>query len=131
MPLAELSASFQSLPPLPISKLCPSGADSQVGSFVYVLEPRGSLQQTVLRGCEFLPPPQSPQVFSVRGFAALFSHNGTLGYEICLAPQLILPSYQHANVGLTDLPAAGCEGNLAMTSVTPLTARVDSADLAG
>ena len=26
---------------------------------------------------------------------------------------------------------AGCEGDLAATSVTPLTARVDSADLAG
>ena len=48
MPLVQLSTGFQSLPPLLISKLGPSGADSQVGGFVYVLGPRGSLQQTLL-----------------------------------------------------------------------------------
>ena len=48
MPFGQLSASFQSLPPLPSNKLGPSGADSQVGGFVYVLGPRGSLQQTLL-----------------------------------------------------------------------------------
>ena len=36
MPLAQLLAGFQSLPPLPTSKLVPSGADFQVGGFVYV-----------------------------------------------------------------------------------------------
>ena len=41
--LAQLSAGVQSLPPLPTSKLGPSGADSQVGGFVYVLGPCGSL----------------------------------------------------------------------------------------
>ena len=39
MALAELSAGFQSLPPLPTSKLGPSGADSQVGGLVYILGP--------------------------------------------------------------------------------------------
>ena len=34
MPLALLSAGFQSLPLLPTSKLGPSGADSQVGGLV-------------------------------------------------------------------------------------------------
>ena len=34
MPLAGLYAGFQSLPPLPTSKLGPSGADSQVGGWV-------------------------------------------------------------------------------------------------
>ena len=43
MPFALLSASFQSLPPLPTIKLGPSGADSQMGGFVYILEPCGSL----------------------------------------------------------------------------------------
>ena len=42
--LAWPSDGFQSLPPLPTSKLGPSGADSQVGRFVYVLGPCGSLQ---------------------------------------------------------------------------------------
>ena len=44
MPLAELSAGFQSLPLLPKSKVGSSGADSQVGGFVYILGPCGSLQ---------------------------------------------------------------------------------------
>ena len=33
MPLVQLSTGFQSLPPLPTSKLGPSGADSWVGGF--------------------------------------------------------------------------------------------------
>ena len=41
MALAPLSASFQSLPQLPTIKLGPSGADSQVGAFVYLLGPVG------------------------------------------------------------------------------------------
>ena len=35
--LAQLSAALQSLPPLPTTKLGPSGADLQVGGFVYIL----------------------------------------------------------------------------------------------
>ena len=42
-PRAQLSPGFQSLPPPPTSKLGPSDADSQVGGFVYVLGPCGSL----------------------------------------------------------------------------------------
>ena len=41
----QLSADFQSLPPLLTSKLGPSGADSQVGGFVYVLGLCGSLHE--------------------------------------------------------------------------------------
>ena len=46
--LAQLSAGFLSLPPLPTSKLGPSSADSQVGHFVYILGLCGSLQPTLL-----------------------------------------------------------------------------------
>ena len=46
--LAQLSAGFQSLPLLPTSKLGPSGADSLVGGFVYVLVPCRSLQRILL-----------------------------------------------------------------------------------
>ena len=49
---------------------------------------------------EFLPLLQAPQVFTVRGFEAFFSHAGTLGCMVSLAPQLFLPIYPHANVGL-------------------------------
>ena len=45
MPLAQLSPYFQSLPLLTTSKLGPSGADSHVGGFVYVLGLHGSFQQ--------------------------------------------------------------------------------------
>ena len=44
MRLVQLSTGFQSLPPLPTSKLGPSSGDSWVGGFVYVLGPGGSLQ---------------------------------------------------------------------------------------
>ena len=66
MLLVWFLADFQSFPPLPISKLGPSGADSQMGGFVYVLGHCGSLQQILLWGWEFLPLLQPPQVFSVR-----------------------------------------------------------------
>ena len=63
---ASLSAGFQSLP-LPLTiKLGPSGADSQVGGFVYTLGPCGSLQWTLL----LLPQP--PRVFSIRGLRLYF-----------------------------------------------------------
>ena len=81
-------------------------ADSRVGGFVSVLGPCGSLQWTLLWGWELLPPPQSPQVLSVRGFEALFPHAGTLDCVVYLAPQLFLPVYLHSNVGLPCPPAA-------------------------
>ena len=43
---------------------------------------------------------------SVRGFEALFPCDGTLGCVVCLAPQLFLPVYSHANVGPPGPPAA-------------------------
>ena len=48
---------------------------------------------------EFLLLLQAPQVFSVRGFEALFPCAGTLGCAVCLAPQLFLLVYLHENVG--------------------------------
>ena len=47
-----------------------------------------------------------PQVFSVRGFEALFPRTGTLDCVVCLTPQLFLPVYPHANMGLPSPPAA-------------------------
>ena len=48
MPLAQLSADFQSLLPLSTIKLGPSGADSQVGGLVYILGSLGPLQWTLM-----------------------------------------------------------------------------------
>ena len=102
----QLSASFQSPQLLSTSKLGPSGADAQMRGFVYFLGPCGSLQQTHLWSGKFLLPTQPPQVFSVRGFEALFPRTGTLGCAVCLAPQLFLPVYLHTNAGLPAPPAA-------------------------
>ena len=85
MPLAWLFAGFQSLPLLPTSQSDPSGADSRVGGFVYVLEPCGFLQGTLLWGWAFLPLlPQPLQIFTARGFEAFFSHAGTLSCTVSL-----------------------------------------------
>ena len=60
MLLAWLLAGFQSFPPLPTSILGLSGADSWVGSFVYILGHCGSLQQTLLG---FSPSATTPTGF--------------------------------------------------------------------
>ena len=103
---AQLLTGFQSLPLLLTSKLGPSGADSWVSGFVYVLGPCGSLQWPLLWGWEFFLPLQPPKVFSIRGFEALFPCTGTLGCTVCLAPQFFLPVNRHTNVGPSVLPAA-------------------------
>ena len=110
VPLALHSAGFQSLPSLPISKLGPSGADPWVGGLVYVLGPCGSFQQTLLRGWEFLLLPQTPQMFSVRGFEALFPCMGALGWTVFLAPLLFLLVYLHANMGPPSPQSSASQG---------------------
>ena len=117
--LALLLAGFQWLPLLPTSKLGSSGADSWVGGFMYVLGPCGSVQRTLLWGSEFLLLPQLPQVFSFRGFEALFTHTGTLGCVVCLVPQLFLLVYLHINVGPHALSATASPDPLA-TSLQPV-----------
>ena len=88
---------FSVTPPLPSSKLGPCGADSQVGGFVYVLRPCGSLQRTFLWGWEFLLLPGS-QGFLIRDFEALFPHAGNLGHFPVFPPVL--------SVGLPAFPAS-------------------------
>ena len=44
------------------------------------------------------PTTATPTDFIVRGFEALFPHAGPLGCVVCLAPQLFLLVYPHANV---------------------------------
>ena len=105
MSLAQLLDCFHLLLLLPTIKLGPSGATSQVDGFVYILGPYGSLQQILLWGWEFLPPPHPPQVFAARGFEAFFSHSGTLGCIVCFTPQLYPLVYPHANVGMSCLLA--------------------------
>ena len=105
MPLAPLSAGFQSLPPLPTIKLDPSGANSWVGGFVcsrtLLVSPTNS---PVRLGVSPATTPTPTSVFNHRS-EALFPCAGTLGCEVCLAPQLFLLVYLHLNVGPSTLPA--------------------------
>ena len=71
MSVAQLSAGFQSLPLLPTSKLGPSGADSPVAGFMYVIGPCGSPKNSPVR-LGVSPTTSTPTgVFSQR-FEALF-----------------------------------------------------------
>ena len=88
MLLAWPSPHFQSLPLLPTSKLGPSGAYSHVCGFMYILGPRWSLYLTLLWNLAFLLLPQPAQVFTSRGFEALFPWAGTLDCVAHLSPQL-------------------------------------------
>ena len=81
---------FRHFPRYPEANWALLVADSHVGGFVSVLGPCGSLQWTLLWGLVFLLPPQLPQDFTIRGFEALFPHAGTLGWAVCLTPQLFL-----------------------------------------
>ena len=116
MVFAPLSAGFQSLLPLTTSKLGPSGADSQVGGFVYILGPCGSLQRTLLRGWEFLSLlPQPLQVFSLSGLRLYFPKLEPWGCMVCFAPTLFLPVYLHVNVGPPSPQSAALLGLPATT----------------
>ena len=50
------------------------------------------------------------QVFSVRGFDALFPCAGTLGCTDFLTPHLLLPIYLYTSVGQPSLPVAPSPG---------------------
>ena len=78
-----------------------------MGGFVCILGPCGFLQQTLLWGWEFFPLPQATQVFSLRGFEALFPQAVTLGCLVYLTPQLFFLVYLHTNVGPSCPPVAG------------------------
>ena len=85
------------------SKLGPSGANSQVGGFVYILGPHGHLQWTLLWGREF-PHHHNPHRFlQPEVFEASFFQAGTLGWAVSLAPQLFLPVYLHTNKSAPSL----------------------------
>ena len=106
MPLAQLSASFQSLPPLPTSKLGPSGADSWGGldcvhSRTLWFSPINSLVRLGVS-----PAVTTPTGIYSQRCEAFFSNARTLGCVVCLAPQLFLLAYLHVNVGSLSLSAA-------------------------
>ena len=110
MSLAQLLPCFQSLP---TTKLGPSGADSWVGGFVYVLGPPGSLQWNLLWVWEFLPLMQPPRVFTAKGIETLVSHTKTLGCTVSCTLQVFLLAYLHMNVGPPGPPASALPAQFA------------------
>ena len=77
----------------------------QVGELVYVLRRScGPLQWTLLWDWKFLPLPQPPQIFTARGFEALFPCTGTL---CCVAQSVTLPSCSSCLIcsGRGDIPS--------------------------
>ena len=97
---ALLSVGFQSLSMLPTIKLGPSGADSRVAGFVYVLGPCGSLQWSLLWGWEFLLllPQPPPSIFNQR-FEALFPCPGALGLHSLFHSPFVPPGLSALECG--------------------------------
>ena len=106
MALAMLSARFQSLLLLSTSKLGSSGSDSQVGGFLYVLGPCGSLQRALS--------------YEARSFSCHLNSHRCFQCEVLrlyfpvlepwvarsLISQLFFLVYLHANMELPGLPDA-------------------------
>ena len=70
------------------------------------------------------PASSIPQVFSVRGFEALFPCTGTLGCVVCLAPQLFLLVYLHSNGGSPTPQVTASPGPPATTLPQDLSTRL-------
>ena len=122
MPLVELSAGFQSLPLPPTSKLGPYGADSQAAGFVYVLGPCGSPRNSPVSLGVFSHCHNPYRHFQSEALRLYFPRAGTLVCVVCLASQLFLLVYLHANVGLPVLPAAALPTPLASAFLWVLSA---------
>ena len=105
MLLDQLLASFHSLPPLPIRKLGPAGADSLVGGFVYILGPVGLSKKLSCEAGSFSCHLNPHRFFQSEVLRLYFPRAGTLGCAVCLTPQLFLPVYLHANVAPPTPPA--------------------------
>ena len=100
--LAWLSASFQSLPLWPTSQLGPSGADSQVGGYMYVLGPCGSLQQTHVR-LRVSPSAATPTGFYSQRFWGFISLRQNPGLCSLSRSPIVPPGLSNTNVGLPHL----------------------------
>ena len=97
---APLSTGFQSLPPLPIIKLGPSGAGSRVGGLVHTLGPMGLSNDLSCEAGSFsccLPNPHGCFQSEVWGFISRSWSPGLCGL-LCSPP--FVPVYLCENVGL-------------------------------
>ena len=102
MLLAQLSPCYLLLPPQLTSQLCPSGAELQVGGFVWLLGSSRPLQWTLLRAWEFLPPSNPPQDFIARGSESLVSQSA--GQPAPPPPWSLPPCCGSSPLGCLSLP---------------------------
>ena len=112
MLLAGLLAGFQSLPPLPTSKLGPFWCQF-LGGWACVHFRTLWVSPTnhpVWLGIS--PTSATPTVFTARDFETLVPCTGILGYVVCLTPKLFLPAYLHSNVRPTNPPVATSPGQV-------------------
>ena len=87
MPLAQLSACLQSLPPLLTSKLDLSSADSQVGGFVYLLGPCECSNGLSCETVGFSHCPNPHKCFQSQVLRLYFP-----ALELWVVPSVLLPS---------------------------------------
>ena len=99
MPLAWLYPAFRNLPHHPQANWALLGLIPRwvvcVHSRTLWVSPANSFMRLGVS-----PAATPPQIFTARGFEALFPHTGTLGCMVCVTPQLFIPVYLHANVVL-------------------------------
>ena len=126
MLLGQLSAGFQSLPALPTSKLGPSGADSRVGGFVYILGPCGPLQQAL---GDFSSATATPTGFYCQrfgGFSILHWNPGLCGLSCSPVVPLGLSTCKCGTAPSTSHcqplcpPAAALSASWSLSHSTPL-----------
>ena len=89
MLLAWVSAGFQSLPLLLTIKLGPSGVDSRVSGFVYILRYCGLSSELSCEAGSFSFH-CNPHRFLASGSEAFFRYAGNLGCAVCLTRLLFL-----------------------------------------
>ena len=100
MVLALLSASFQSLPLLPMSKVGPSGTDFHVVGFVCISPMNSPVKLGVSPAAA-----STPKWFSISGLRLYFPGLEPWGCTVCFTPHLFLLVYLHLNVGPPGPPA--------------------------
>ena len=110
MPLAQLSAGFQSLPPLPKANWTLLVLIPRWEGLCTLQDPVSLSNEPSCEAGSFSHHLNCHRFFTVTGFEALFPHAGTLGCTVCLALQLFLLVYLHANVEPPTPPAAASPG---------------------
>ena len=123
MALALLSASFQSLPPLPTSKVGPSGADSGWVGLCTFWDPVGLSKELSCEAGSFSHFCLNHQWVFNQWFEALFPHTGALGLRGLFCSPFVPPGLSARECGTAQsashLLAWSSSRRLAMSPLHP------------